>query len=405
MPTKDRREARTFSQTVPPLPPSDHFKCKWKKIQASTAKCDVCGKRNTKGSMVGCEHCDWQTCHGTCPADPKCMHRRDGERCSHHCDHESHHDVAPANGSRRARVTAVNVGSARPRCIHAAVRGRACESTNEGVSSRPASVRRGASVNAGASNTSLLSDHDGGFSVRIAGARRLRVGRQIIASALFSRPPSASVSGDLAAEENPRMIPSITDSSTNASHRNYDSFAQSDLTAARSTPSSPPFNGKGNTSSFGTGSTHSTNQADGDTVLPASNPSSIFRHPPVTSICNTASENACTSCCEEALQFSGANLTKEDLDGAECLLALRKYADIKLYMAQCGKRSSHDVKNTRGYAFFLARKDRQWWERANISRRRDTAHDVCRNMDGNGDDKEDDREYEDDNTPNKSNIG
>jgi hypothetical protein len=52
MPTKDRREARTFSQTVPPLPPSDHFKCKWKKIQASTAKCDVCGKRNTKGSMV-----------------------------------------------------------------------------------------------------------------------------------------------------------------------------------------------------------------------------------------------------------------------------------------------------------------------------------------------------------------
>lgn len=367
MSTKDRREARTFSQTIPPLPPSDHFKCKWKRIQASTAECDVCGKRNAKGSMVGCEHCDWQTCHGTCPADPKCMHRRDGERCAHQCDHESHHYVAPDNGSKRARVTAANAGSARPWSIHASVRGRTCESTNEGVRPRPASVRREASVSAGASNASWLSDHDGGSLVRIARARRLRVSRQIIVSASSSRPPSAAVSGDLRAEENPRIIPSITNSSTNASHHNYDSLAQSDLIAARSRPSSPsPSNGEGNTCSFGIGSTHSTDQVDRDTVHPASNPSSIFRHSPVSSLCNAASENSYTSCCEEALQFSGANLTKEDLDGAECLLALRIHADIKLYMAQCGKRSSHDVKNARGCAFFLAKKDRQWWERANI---------------------------------------
>ncbi|KAL4769522.1 hypothetical protein BDW60DRAFT_224769 [Aspergillus nidulans var. acristatus] len=404
MPTRDRREARTFSHTTP-LPPSDHSKCQWEKIQASTAKCDVCG-RNTKGSMVGCEHCRWQTCHGTCSADLKCMHRRDGRRCAHQCDHESHHDVAPDNGSRAARVTAANVGRARPRSIHASVRGRACASTKDGIRSRPASVRRGASVSAGASNASLHSDHDGGSSARIARARRLRVSRQIIVSATSSRSPSASVSGDRRAEENPRIIPNITDCSTNASDRNHDSLAQSDLTAARSRPSSPsPSNGEGNTSSFWIGNPYSTNQAARDTALPASNPSSIFRHSPVSSPCNVASESAYTSCCEEeARQFSDANLTKEDLDGAERLLALRIHADIKLNMARCGKCGSHNVKNPRGCAFFSAKKDRQRWERANISRRKDTAQDVCRNMDGNGDDKEDDREEdEDDNTPDNSN--
>ncbi|KAL4734865.1 hypothetical protein BDV11DRAFT_212443 [Aspergillus similis] len=407
MATGDRREARNFSQNSPPLPPPDHSRFQWKRIQASTAKCDVCGKRNTKGSMVGCEHCRWQTCHRTCPADLKCMHRRDDRRCAHQCDHESHHDVSPDNGSRMARRTAADAGSARPRPRHASVRGRACASMNGRTRSRPASVRRGARVGAGTSGTPLHSDHGGGSSVRIVRARRPRVSRHIIVSASSSRSSSASVSGDRRARDNPHIIPRIPDGSTNASDPNHNPLAQTDLTAARSRPNSPSLpSERGNTNFSGSDNTYSTNQADRYTALPASSPSSIFRHSPVPSPCNAASENYDTSFCEkEVLLFSAANPTKEDLDCAERLLAPRIHAGIILNLTRCGKCGSHNVKNPCGRAFSLAKKDRQGWERANISQRKDSAHDACRTMDGNRDDEDDGEDDEDDTTPDNSDSG
>ncbi|KAL4989925.1 hypothetical protein BDW68DRAFT_56947 [Aspergillus falconensis] len=378
MATRKRREVGDSAQSGPTSPSPDQSKCQWEKIRASTAKCDVCGKRNTKGSMVRCEHCRWQTCHSTCPTDPKCTHGRDGRRCAHQCDHVSHSDVAPDNGTRTARLTAANAGTARPRPRRASVRGRA-------------------RANAGASSARLHADHGSGSSVTTAGARRPRVSRYIIASTLPSRSPSASGSGDRRARISPHIIPSRTVGSINASNREDSPLSKTNRIAARSGPNSPSMSsGEDDTSHSGPDIPNSINQADRNTARSASNPFSIFSDSPrsrpssPSSPCTVANENDNTSCCEETPQISGTSLNKEDLDSAECLLALRIHVDIEFGMTRCGKCGNYNIQNPRACAFALAKECRQGWERVNLLRRKP---DECRNTDdnsNNGDDEDDD---------------
>ncbi|KAL6230566.1 hypothetical protein BDW75DRAFT_63376 [Aspergillus navahoensis] len=379
MATRKSREAGFSANSDPPSPP-DQSNCQWEEIGASTAKCDVCGKRNTKGNMVQCEHCCWQTCHSTCPADPKCMHRRDGRRCAHQCDHESHNDVAPDNGTRTTRLTIENAGSARPRPGCASVRGGARTIMNGRTGPRRALARRRVRANAGASNASLDSDHGSGSSVRTARARRPRVSGHIIASNLSSRSPSASESGDPRERMSQPIIPSRRVGSINAPTREDCPLSQTDMVAARSGPNSPsPSSGEDDTSSSGSDSLYSINQADQNTARSASSP------------CTVASENDNTSCCEESPQISGANINNEDLDGAKRLLAMR----IEFEMTRCG---SYNVQNPRVRAFALAKEHRQGWERVNLPRRKKSAHDKCRNTDDNsdnGDNGDDDSEDDD----------
>ncbi|KAL5001871.1 hypothetical protein BDV10DRAFT_158908 [Aspergillus recurvatus] len=402
MPTRKRRESRDSAHSGPFSSPPDQSMCKWEKIGASTAKCDVCGKRNTKGNMVRCEHCRWQTCHSTCPTDPKCMHRRDGRRCAHQCDHDPQDDVAPDKGTRTTRLTAANAGSARPRPRRSSVRGRARANTNERTGSRRAPVRREARANAGASSASLHSEQGSGSSVRTASARRPRVSRNIIASTLSARSPSASGSGDCRARISPHIIPSRTVVSINASSWEDSPLSQTDLIAAHSGPNSSSLSGgEDDTSSSESDIPYSINQADRNTARTASRPSSTFSDSPLarstspSSPCTVANENDNASCCEETPQINDTSLNKEDLDGAERLLALRILVDIEFEMTRCGKCGSYNAQSPRACAFALATELRQGWERVNLPQRKTPAHRECRSADDNsdnGDNEDDDRE-------------
>ncbi|KAL2835247.1 hypothetical protein BDW59DRAFT_5584 [Aspergillus cavernicola] len=75
-------------------------------VEARTAKCDICNRRN-QGNMRRCVRCGWQTCHGSCVEDPRCSYRYSGRKCTHFCPGELHRghntDKICASGSNQAR--------------------------------------------------------------------------------------------------------------------------------------------------------------------------------------------------------------------------------------------------------------------------------------------------------------